>query len=302
MFITRSIATSLRKARVWRSVVFPGFLAALALTAAVIGGILTGDTGEDKANRLVEVLSGKSGSFLESLGLLAPLGFAFAAGLVSCVNPCGFAMLPAYLGLYLRSNDQSQGLAHQARLLGRAFLVGGSVTTGFIVLFSVAGIAIGLGAHSVVEAVTPWFGLAIGVVLVIAGAWILGGGKLYSRLAARAAARMGNPGQVNARGYFLFGLSYGTASLSCTLPIFLIVVGTSLAVSDIFTSVGQFVLYALGMGLVIMVLTIGITLFKGAMVGALQRTIPYIQSIGSLLMILAGSYVVFYWLTLGGLA
>lgn len=302
MLISRRITTSLRETNVWRRVLFPGLVAALALAVAVIGGILTGDAGEDKANRLVETLSVGSGTFLRSLGILAPLGLAFAAGLVSCVNPCGFAMLPAYLGLYLRSNEQGKGLAHQARLLGRAFLVGGLVTAGFVLLFSVAGIAIGLGAHSIVEEVTPWFGLALGVVLAIAGAWMLGGGKLYSGLAARAAARMGNPGQVNARGYFLFGLSYGTASLSCTLPIFLIVVGTSLAVSDILTSLGQFVLYALGMGVVIMVLTIGIALFKGAMVGPLQRALPYIQSIGSLLMILAGSYVVFYWLTLGGLA
>jgi cytochrome c biogenesis protein CcdA len=65
---------------------------------------------------------------------------------------------------------------------------------------------------------------------------------------------------------------------------------------------GQFVLYAVGMGLVIMALTMGIALFKGAMVGALRRALPYMQPLGSLLMILAGSYIVFYWLTLGGLA
>ena len=302
MFISRSIATSLREANVWRRVVFPGLLTAVALAVAVIGGILTGDTGEDKVNGFVKALSGNSGAFLGSLGLLAPLGLAFAAGLVCAVNPCGFAMLPTYLGLYLGANEQSNSSLHPVRLLGRALLVGGAVTAGFIVLFSVAGIAIGVGAHSIVEEVTPWFGLAIGVVLAIAGAWMLGGGKLYSGLAARTAARMGNPDQVNARGYFLFGLSYGTASLSCTLPIFLIVVGTSLAASDILTSLGQFVLYALGMGLVIMALTLGIALFKGAGVGSLRRTLPYIQTVGYLLMILAGSYIVFYWLTLGGLA
>ena len=85
------------------------------------------------------------------------------------------------------------------------------------------------------------------------------------------------------------------------MPIFLIVVGTSLAVSDILTTLGQFLLYSLGMGLVIMALTIGIALFKGAMVGVLRRALPYIQPIGSLLMILAGSYIVFYWLTFGEL-
>ena len=103
------------------------------------------------------------------------------------------------------------------------------------------------------------------------------------------------------RGYFLFGLSYGTASLSCTLPIFLAVVGTSFAVSSIATSFEQFVLYSLGMGLVIVALTVGMALFKGTMVGLLRKALPYIQPVGSWMMVLAGSYIVFYWLTIGGL-
>ena len=139
------------------------------------------------------------------------------------------------------------------------------------------------------------------LLLAVAGAWMLGGGEIYSGLAARSAVRMADPSQTDVRGYFLFGVAYDTASLSCTLPIFLIVVGTSLAVSDILTTLGQFLLYALGMGMVIMALTIGIALFKGAMVRGLRRALPYIQPVGSLLMILAGSYIVFYWLTLGEL-
>ena len=89
--------------------------------------------------------------------------------------------------------------------------------------------------------------------------------------------------------------------MSCTLPIFLAVVGTSLAVSSLAASLGQFVLYALGMGFVILVLTLGIAFFKQAMVGALRKAMPYVQPIGSWLMVVAGAYIVFYWLTIGGL-
>ena len=291
----------MRKANLWRRAVFPGLIAFGALGMAIIGSIIAGNAGDDGVNEVVETLSNNSASFLGGMGSLAPLGFALAAGLVSAVNPCGFAMLPAYLGLYLGANEQSNGAAHPVRLLSKALLVGGAVTAGFVVLFSVAGLVIGFGAHSFVVGVTPWIGLAIGVVLAIAGAWMLGGGEIYSGLAARVAVRMADPSQTDVRGYFLFGVAYGTASLSCTLPIFLIVVGTSLAVSDILTTLGQFLLYALGMGMVIMALTIGIALFKGAMVRGLRRALPYIQPVGSLLMILAGSYIVFYWLTLGGL-
>ena len=210
-------------------------------------------------------------------------------------------MLPAYMGLYLGTNDKSDGSRDLLPHLGKALLISGAVTAGFVVLFGFAGAVIGIGARSVVADVLPWLGLSIGIVLAIAGAWLLSGGKLYTGLAQRVAARMGDPGQTNVRGYFLFGLSYGTASLSCTLPIFLSVVGTTFAVSSIATSFSQFVLYAVGMGLVISSLTLGMALFRGAMVGALRKSLPYIQPVGSWLMVLAGSYIVFYWLTLGGL-
>jgi cytochrome c biogenesis protein CcdA len=179
-------------------------------------------------------------------------------------------------------------------------MVTGVITTGFILLFGVTGLVIGVGASFVVS-VMPWLGMGIGVLLAVAGSWMLSGGKLYTGVAGRVANRIGNPNQVGFRGYFLFGLSYGTASLSCTLPIFLVVVGTTLAVSGIPAAVAQFVLYAMGMGFIIMLLTVGMALFQSAVVSTMRKALPYIQLVSAGMMILAGSYIVFYWLTLGGL-
>ena len=364
-------------ARLLRSVLLPVFVAGASLTIAVVGALLVGaDSGIDWVNAAVEARAGESAGRWEFVGAL---GFAFAAGAVAAFNPCGFAMLPAYMGLYMGTNDKSEdsrrlprqqpaalvgavmagfvmlygvavgigwftggwswyvpfvlfgipgllelsigtvllvtpatisiirlgelrsSLFSVARQLARALLVGGSVTVGFVVLFAAAGAIIGLGARSLVASVLPWLGLSIGIALAIVGSWLIGGGKLYTALAAQAAARMGDPSQVNVKGYFMFGLSYGTASLSCTLPIFLAVVGTSFAASSIATSFSQFVLYALGMGMVIIALTVGMALFKTAMVSGLREVMPYIAPVGSWLMVIAGSYIVFYWLSIGGL-
>ena len=297
---TTSIA-GLDWTRLLRGIVLPVLAGSLALGVAVVGALLAGGgSGTGGVNGLVESLSGSSSSELGELGLLAPLGFAFAAGMASAVNPCGFAMLPAYLGLYLGSDEEGREQKNPVRHLGRALLVGGAVTGGFVLLFGLVGLVIGAGARSVVD-IIPWLGLSIGVLLTIVGSWLLAGGKLYTGFAGRAASHIGNPSQVGVRGYFLFGLSYGTASLSCTLPIFLTVVGTSLAVSSIPAALGQLLLYSLGMGAVIMALTIGLALFKGTLVGALQKTLRFIQPFSSVLMLVAGSYIVFYWLTIGGL-
>jgi cytochrome c biogenesis protein CcdA len=141
----------------------------------------------------------------------------------------------------------------------------------------------------------------VGILLVMAGGWLIGGGRLYTGLAARAASHIGEPSQIGIKGYFLFGISYGTASLSCTLPIFLAVLGVNIAGVSLWISVGQFFLYALGMGVVIMGLTLGMAFFKGTMVNGLRKALPYIQPIGATLMVIAGVYIIFYWLTLGGL-
>ena len=282
-----------------RSVVLPVGVAAVALTIAVVGALLVRGEGEiDGVNFFVESLSGLAARSLGGWGVIAPLGFAFGAGIAAAFNPCGFAMLPAYMGLYLGIHDERNNPSFVGQL-GKALLIGGSVTAGFVLLFAAAGAVIGLGARSVVGSVLPWVGLGIGVLLTIAGAWLLSGGKLYTALAQQMSERFGNPGQTNARGYFLFGLSYGLASLSCTLPIFLAVIGTSFSTATIWTSFAQFVLYALGMGAVIIALTLLMAVFKGAVIGVMRRAMPYIQPIGTWLMLIAGTYIVFYWLTIG---
>ena len=296
------MSISLGEARVLKGYVFPGLVAVVALGLAIVGALIVRDsTGVDGVNLFVETLSGNTASGLGGLGVLAPLGFAFGVGVAAAFNPCGFAMLPAYMGIYLGSSDGDGGRTSRIRGLGRALVVGGAVTAGFVVLFGASGAIIGVGARSLVADVLPWVGLVIGFILALTGSWLLSGGKMYTSLAQRASSHMGDPTKVNVRGYFVFGLSYGTASLSCTLPLFLSVIGTSFAASTLATSFGQFVLYALGMGMVIIGLTLGMALFKGTMVGALRKVQPYIQPVGSWLMVIAGAYIVFYWLSIGGL-
>ena len=280
-----------------RGFVIPGAVGLLALGAAIIAGFLTGESAATGGvNGFVEGLSGRA---TDKLTLL-PLGFAFVAGMASAVNPCGFAMLPAYLGLYLGSQSQDEVDRAPLRTLANAFLVGLTVTAGFVLLFGVIGMAIDQGIRSIVDAF-PWVGFSIGVILVMAGSWILGGGKLYVAFAGRAASHVGNPNQVGIRGYFLFGLSYGLASLGCSLPIFLTVVFTTQAAANVLEALGQFLLYALGMGMVILVLTISMALFKRAVVTALRKVLPLFQPFSAVFMIAAGSYLAYYWLTIGDL-
>ena len=232
----------------------------VALGAAVVGAVFTGaELGV--VTRNVESASASSGNLLTRLGDLFPLGFSFSAGMVSSVNPCGFAMLPAYLGLYLGDEDAVERGA--ASRVWRALVVGATVTGGFVLMFAAVGVPIGLGARGLVG-FFDWIGLAVGVLLTLAGAYLLSGGKLYTNLAVRLSARVGGANRNSVRGYFTFGLAYGTASLSCTLPIFLAVIGGTFTADTFLDSMLQFLLYGLGMGSVILALTVGMAVFKTA--------------------------------------
>lgn len=291
------VANDQRRA-VRSTVVWP--LAALvgALGIAVIGAIVTGSA-IGSVTGGVESVSAGSSNFLARVGDLFPLGFAFSAGMVSSVNPCGFAMLPAYLGLYLGDSDLDARPSVGARLQ-RSVLVGTTMTAGFVLMFALVGAPIGLGARGIVD-FFPWVGLSIGVLLAVVGAYLLAGGKLYNNLAMRLSSKLGNSGSSGVRGYFTFGLGYGTASLSCTLPIFLAVIGGTFTADTFLDSMLQFLLYGFGMGTVILALTIGMALFRGAMVGGLRKMLPHVGMISATMLLVSGGFIVYYWLTIGEL-
>ena len=289
----------LNRLPVSRNILIAVGIAAVAYAVAIVGALLfRTDDGIDSINGFVEFLSGSSASSFNDV-----FGFtwAYAVGAGSAVNPCGFAMLPAYLGLYVSGGNQERDRRQPLLLIARALMVGLSVSLGFVLLFGAVGLILGLGAEAVATAL-PWIGLAIGILLIGAGAFMAAGGKIYTSLAQRAANKIGDPGQMNIPSYVLFGISYGLASLSCTLPLFLLVLGLGAGQSKGWLdTTSDFLLYAAGMGTVILALTLGMAVARTVMVRWLRKAMPYVGIAGAWLMVVAGTYIVFYWLTLGGL-
>ncbi len=230
---------------------------------------------------------------------LLPFGYAFGAGMVSAVNPCGFAMLPVYLTLYLGAEEI--GFRQRSfffRLL-KAFWIAIVVTAGFGFLFGVVGAVVSAGG-SFLMGLMPWLAVVVGIGLMFLGAWMLLGKTLSFNLFIAAAGKISDPRQISVLGFFLFGLAFGAISMSCTLPIFLLVVGSTIAAGDFAGGLFQFVSYILGMGSIMLLLTLGITVVKeGVVVGTLRRIVPYVQKISALLLLIAGAYIAYYWLSSG---
>ncbi len=277
-----------------------GLAVLLAYGAAVTAALLTG-SGIGGVNLAVESFSSASSNALSLVTTALPVGYAFGAGMVAAVNPCGFALLPAYLGLYI-----GQGVASSTRQgLRRRWLqavgISAAVTLSFVILFGVTGLLFSL-ASLAVAGYLPWAGLAIGVALVLVGGQMLRGGGIYTTLGERVADRLGRTAsRPDVRGYLAYGLAYGIASLSCTLPIFLAVVGTALSSSGFLVATSEFLLYALGMGTVLSVLTLSTVSLSQAGIARVRAVAKFIQPVSAVLVLMAGAYVIYYWLTLGGL-
>ncbi len=220
-----------------------------------------------------------------------PLAYAFTAGMLATVNPCGFAMLPAYVSYQLGAQEPWYAAQSPGLRVVRAMALGLVVTAGFVAIFSIVGILVSLGGRAIVGLV-PRATIAIGLVLVILGVGILLGRAPH----LVALSRVEIPRVAGWRGMFLFGIGYAVASLSCTLPIFLVVVGSALAAGGVIAGMLMFISYSLGMGAVLMAVTLGAALFRGAVARGLKPLLPYVERLSALLLIAAGSYIVYYWI------
>jgi cytochrome c-type biogenesis protein len=273
---------------------------AVALAAAIIGA-LSGH-GESGLAIAIATASGGATDALQPIADRLPLGYAFAAGMAAAVNPCGFALLPTYLGLYLgTTTKRADSHWHGASIVGRALLVGASMTLAFVGLFGAMGLVLSVGS-SVVGPALPWVSLSVGCVLVLIGGFMLGGGRLtFSGVEQAAGGIGGAAASISVVGYAAYGLAFALSSLGCTLPLFLAVVGSALASGGVPGGLLEFLLYALGMGLVVTVLTVSVAMFGLALVRRVRRLGRYLEPLSAFLLLVTGAYVVYYWLSAGGL-
>jgi len=217
----------------------------------------------------------------------APLALAFTTGMIATVNPCGFAMLPAYLGYFLgidRGDDADSGAS-----ITRALLVGTVVSAGFLLLFAIAGALVSWTSVAVKE-LTPWLTVAIGVALFGMGLAFLAGWE-----PALALPRLDKGGRTRGMwSMFVFGISYAVASLSCTIGPFISVVATTFSRESVASGIATFVAYGLGMALLLMVLTVSLALARQGVLVKLRSAMPYFTRIAGAIMVVAGAYLAWY--------
>lgn len=217
-----------------------------------------------------------------------PIALALVAGGFATLNPCGFALLPALLSFYVGAEEEDLPRAPTRALQG--VFVGLMVAAGFLGVFAVVGLPISLGATQITRAI-PWAGIVLGVLMALVGLAALAGKHLSFSISHPFTAKR----ERRPRTMLLFGVGYGIASLGCTLPVFLALIGSSLATRGPAAGLLVFGAYAFGMASVLMALAIGAALLRNGLARALKRLLPYMNRIAGGLLLLVGAYLTYYW-------
>ncbi len=214
------------------------------------------------------------------------LGFALAAGLVAAVNPCGFAMLPAYLSLVVAGSGEA---ISQPQALSRALAATIMMAAGFVAVFGVFGLVIApLAAW--LQAYLPFLTVLIGIALLVFGGLLLTGREITIMVPSPVT---GAPTR-RLRTMFGYGLAYAVASLSCTIGPFLAVTGATFRAGSVIGGVMAYVAYGVGMALIVGVLAVAVALAGVSVASAVRRILPIINRLSGVLVILVGLYVGYY--------
>jgi cytochrome c-type biogenesis protein len=209
------------------------------------------------------------------------LSFIFTAGVFALFSPCGFPMLPGYISYYMGTKTS----------LGKAIPSGITCTLGLITTFSIIGtVATTLGG--LLSPYIPLLEIVAGIVTIFLGVVIFFELK-YPTFGLSIKA----PKQKGAIGLFLYGITYGMATLGCSAPIFFSILSYAIATGSIFQGVLTFIVYALGMGFPLIIITVLIVETKKFILRRIVKLIPSIQKISGMVLIFIGIYLIYFYLT-----
>jgi cytochrome c-type biogenesis protein len=228
------------------------------------------------------------------------LALAVLAGAASFFSPCSLVITPAFL-TYFVEKDTREGRARSGRRQLFAALL---IAAGIVAISAIAGFLVGtIGAivYNFLIYMIPLVGLlfvALGLMILIgrgaklaSAARYLPGHRTYRRMLIESSGN--SPGEL-----FAFGVAYGAASHSCTLPVVIGMLLLPIAAGSYWLAGAALVIYGIALaGLMLLMLTLG-----QPAVTTMRRSIgPYLQYVIGVLFLGTGAYLLHYFLLNYGL-
>jgi cytochrome c-type biogenesis protein len=266
---------------------------------------------------LASALAGSASTV--SLVTVSVFTLAAVAGVTTFFSPCAFPMFPGYMSLFLGLNTKESASPSSPggtyKVAARRAAFAGSVTAlGMIVVFLVIGVAL-IFAASLIGGYIPDLLIVVGVVLVALGLllltnlqywrivtplqnlWYRVGGKRPEVALADATATSG-------KGFYLklfsYGMGYAAAAAGCVAPVIFSAILAGLALGLV-GGIINILIYSLTAALLMIVVTVMLGMAGRKYVNQLKAFTPVIKKISSVVLIVVGIYLIYFFYTSWGI-
>lgn len=210
---------------------------------------------------------------------------AFVAGVFATFNPCGFAMLPAYLSLAILD---SQKLTTRRTQVAKALKFSGLMGVGIVGVFAIFSLLI-FPISTSIQKYLPYVTSLFGILIFIFGIALLFKGPILLK-------KIWSP-NVSPTGswvtYILYGVTFALGSISCTIGPFLAVTSTTLG-DSLGKSLLTYIFYGLGFVATISILAIFTALSKDLLIKKIRGAGGALEKFMGALMALIGLYLLYF--------
>jgi len=214
--------------------------------------------------------------------------FALFIGLVTFIDPCVIACVPAYLGYLAGDSDFSESGAKVP--ITRSVLVKRTLffVAGFSTLFLVIGAAVIVLGRALSQ-VIPWISTVGAILMILIGLALLG---LLVKPLARFAERIkvSLPGLQSPRGAYTFGLSIAVAWIPCVGPIMAAVVVLAGVTQQVFQGLLLLIAFCVGLSIPFLLVALGADAILRRLKG-LKRLVTVATAVAGVIMVLIGFLV-----------
>ncbi|MCW4050541.1 MAG: hypothetical protein NWE89_12485 [Candidatus Bathyarchaeota archaeon] len=211
---------------------------------------------------------------------LGSLSLTFSAGFLAILAPCALPMLPSYVAYYMNVEETDLDLK-------RSLVFAFTTVLGFLTVFLVIGLLPSFAINIVAERlvyITP----LIGGFLIIIGL-VTGFSSIMYRIPSIPTKA---PQGLGVKNFYLYGLGYGAASLTCSFPIFVLLVLQTATAGGPLDMLLMFTAYGLGAATLMVPLTLALTYSKEQMHTRVMNLLPHIKKINALILVAAGLYMI----------
>lgn len=233
-------------------------------------------------------------------------GAIFAMGLLLGVlvyfSPCAFPILPGYISYYINLGQREDELIEAGKLdkkMPPHWALGGLAALGQLTFFALIGIIVlGLGSVINLSGALHFFALAVAILLIILGAFMLTGGTAHllgfvQKLVDKYSTTEMDDRFTPKRNMYLWGIGYSAASIDCTAAAVIPFIAYLAVIGGSATWTGLAGLM-LSVSLLMIVVTTVVGLGQQQFITVLRRSTGLIKAVGAWMMMMAGVALTIY--------